>query len=138
MNTPSVIPALSQDGWVTSTAQKADYMISHFFLSEYSQSLLYTGNVASFQWIIQDNQGDMLKTNTVLRETLRVYFSRYFSEVVVESSYAEIPENSGRVRINLYVSFKDHEGKEFVLSRLVDILDTKIERVLKLNNTESV
>jgi hypothetical protein len=138
MTTPSVIPALSQDGWVTSTAQKADYLISHFFLSEYSQSLLYAGNVASFQWIIQNNQGDMLKTNSTLRETLRIYFSRYFSEVVVESNYVETPENSGRVRITLYVSFKDHEGKEFVLSRLVEILDTKIEKVLKLNNTESV
>lgn len=138
MDTPSVIPSLSQDGWVISTAQKADLMISHFFLAEYSQSLLYAGNVASFQWILQDNQGNMLKTNTVLRETLRVYFSRYFTDVIVESSYTEVPENSGRVRITLYVSFKDHEGKEFVLSRLVDILNTKIEKVLKLNNTESV
>lgn len=134
---PTVLPSLSTDGWVFSTAEKADYLISHFFVAEYSQTQLYVDNVASFPKIIQNNQGNMNATASELRATLENYFSRYFSKVIVETSHIEVPEKSGKIQLNLYVSFVDHENKTFVLSRLVEINDTKIEKILKINNTES-
>lgn len=135
---PSILPSLSTDGWVFATAEKADYLISHFFVAEFSQTQLYVGYVSSFPKIIQNNQGNMTRTIEDLKSTLTSYFSRYFTNVVIDVSYKEVPEKSGKVQIDLYVSFVDHENKKFVLSRLVDINNTKIERILKINNTESV
>lgn len=135
---PSILPSLSTDGWVFATAEKADYLISHFFVAEYSQTQLYVSHVSSFPKIIQQNQGDMRNTAIDLRETLDKYFSRYFSDVQVEVTYKEVPEKSGKVQLDLFVSFVDHENKRFVLSRLVEVNNTKIEKILKINNTESV
>ena len=53
---PSILPSLSTDGWVFATAEKADYLISHFFVAEYSQTQLYVSHVSSFPKIIQQNQ----------------------------------------------------------------------------------
>jgi hypothetical protein len=135
---PTTLPALSEDGWVTSTAEKADYLISHFFVSEYSQTLLYPGNVASFPWIIQKNQGNMLKTADDMKETLNRYFSRYFKTVSVDVKYVEEKENSSRVSLEIYISFTDHEDKEYTLSRLAQVVNTKIDKIIKLNNTAQV
>lgn len=135
---PSVMPSLSSKGWVYSTAEKADYLISHFFVSEYSQSLIYNGNVASFPWIIQKNQSDMLGVVRDLEITLELYFGRYFNNVVVQASYQEVPPNSGVVRIDLYVSFYDEENKQFSLSRVVEVVDSKIEKILEINNTKQM
>lgn len=132
------MPSLSTNGWIYSTAEKADYLISHFFVSEYSQSLIYNGNVASFPWIIQNNQSNMPGVVRDLEVVLAAYFSRYFNSVVVQASQQEIPPNSGIVRIDLYVSFRDEANKEFVLSRLVDIVDSKIEQILIINNTKQM
>lgn len=134
MDSNIVVPTLSLDGWVKSTAEKADYLMAHFFEAEYSQTQFYRNSVASFPWIIQNNQGDMPKTTRALQETLTLYFSRYFSQVVVQSSYKSITENSSQIQLNIYVSFVDHDNKEFSLARLVDVVDSKLSRVLTINN----
>ena len=131
------VPTLSEDGWVTSTEERADYLFSHFFVSEFSQTSLYVGNVASFPHIIQNNQGNMLETVTQLKQILTLYFSRYFSKVIVEANYVEDPPKSGQVRINLYVSFTDETGKEFVLSRVAELMNSKITNILTINNEEA-
>lgn len=133
-----VLPALSTDGWVSNTPAIADYLISHFFVSEYSQTALYPTNVASFPWIIQNNQGDMLNTTRQMRTTLERYFGRYFTDTVVDIAYKEVPEFSGRIQLDLFMKFKDSDGKEFVLSRVVEIVDSKISKVLKINNATGV
>lgn len=134
----STVPTLSTDGWVRSTAEKADYLISHFFVSEYSQTHLYSGNVASFQWILKEKAGNMMDTRILLVETLTRYFSRYFSKVEVEATFSEIVANTGKYQIDLYIQFVDEEDKTFVLSRVVNVVDTKIEKILTINNTIQV
>lgn len=132
------VPTLSEDGWVTSTEERADYLFSHFFASEYSQTAFYVGTVASFPYIIQNNQGNMTNTVVALKNTLEKYFGRYFKNVVVDATHKEEPEKSGRVAITLYVSFTDEDGKEFVLARMAEMLNSKIVNILAINNEESV
>jgi len=129
-----LVPTLSLDGWVGSTAMKADYLISDFFLSEKSQTAFYGNEVASLPWIIQNYQGDVQKTTQAVRETLSTYFSRYFKDVTIDVSYAQDPPNSSEVKIKLYVSFLDDNGKEHTLTRLIDVLDAKIQKITNLNN----
>lgn len=128
------VPTLSEDGWVKSTEERADYLFSHFFVAEYSQTFLYTSQVASFPYIIQKNQGRPDEAAEELKNTLTIYFSRYFNSVESEVSYEEVPPKSGKVRINLYLSFKDETGKEFKLARAADILNSKLVKVLDIVN----
>lgn len=129
-----VVPTLSEDGWVKSTEERADYLFSHFFVSEYSQTALYTGAVSSFPYIIQKNQGDMINTVSDLRTALQIYFSRYFTNVKSEAVHTEDPPKSGKYRINLHVSFTDEDGKDFALARVAEVLDSKLVKVLAINN----
>jgi hypothetical protein len=128
------VPSLSLDGWVTATASKADYLISHFFLADKSQSQLYKSEVSSLQYIIQANGGDMVKTSVELRTALVAYFARYFGPATVDTSFVQDSANSSKVTISIYVSFTDPDGHEFVLARLVDLLDSKIQKITDLNN----
>ena len=129
------VPTLSLDGWVKSTAEKADYIISHFFESQYSQTALYPGKVSSLQYLIQQNQSDMTKTSVSIREELKKLFTNYFGNATAEVTYKSETPNSSRVSLSIYVSFKDSNGKEFVLSKVVEIMNSKIQKIVTINNT---
>ena len=129
-----LLPSLSLDGWVGSTAEKSDYLLSHFFLSEKSQTALYPGKVSSLPAIIQEYKNDMIGVTNAVRETLLVYFSRYFYDVVSECEYQEEPEDSSRVSLKIFVSFMDNNGQVYNLGRLATIMNSKIEKIANYNN----
>lgn len=132
------VPTLSLDGWVYSTVSKADYLMAHFLESEKSQTALYGASVSSLQFIIQDKQSSITDCCIVIRDTLGSYFSSYFDNVKVDTSYKNAAPNSSMVIIDISLSFTGPDGKEFLLTRLVDLLDSKIQRVRILNNTGPV
>jgi len=55
MNT-ILVPSLSQDGWTSSTKEKLDYLMSHFFVADKSQTALYAEEVSSFPYLVQNNK----------------------------------------------------------------------------------
>lgn len=132
------VPTLSLDGWVYSTVSKADYLMAHFLESEKSQTALYGASVSSLQFIIQDKQSSITDCCIAIRDTLGSYFSSYFDNVKVDTSYKNASPNSSMVIIDISLSFTGPDGKEFLLTRLVDLLDSKIQRVRILNNTGPV
>jgi hypothetical protein len=132
-----LLPTLSQEGWVQSTAEQADYLLSHFFTSLYSQTHLYNSNVASFQWIIQNCQGDMDKTVAQLKSVLSAYYGRYFDNVVSQVTYEQLPADSSQVNITLFVSFTDKLGKDFILGKTLEMLNSKISKIIAINNVGS-
>lgn len=128
------VPTLSFSGWIRSTPEKADFLFAHFYESERSQSFLYRNRVSNLQYIIQSNQGDIDKTCREIQSTLTDYFSAYFPQVTVEIDYQEKPVDSGKITIRMYISVTDKDGKEFNLSRLADLIDSKFDKVRKLVN----
>jgi hypothetical protein len=134
MATGITFPALSEDGWVTSSAKTADYMLSHFFLSDRSQSYMYDQYISSLPWILTDTQGNIGLTISAVRETLETYFSRYFSKVIVEVSEIPNKEDPGKAQISLYVKFTDKDNKEVVVGKMLKINDTILEKIIALNN----
>ena len=83
------MPSLSMDGWITSTSIKADYLISHFFVSEYSRTFLFEGEVASMPYLIQKHKNDILGLVRDVELTLKSYFGRYFPKAEVQVSSKE-------------------------------------------------
>ena len=129
------LPTLSEEGWVQSSAEQADYLLSHFFASEYSQTHLYQGNVASFQWILQNGQGDMVKTTNEIKTTLSFYFAKYFTGVDAECTYKEETPNSSKIVISIFMTFTDAAGKTYSLGKALDIVNSKISKIININNT---
>lgn len=130
-----LLPSLSLDGWVGSTAEKSDYLLSHFFLSEKSQTALYTGHVASLPGIIQQYKGDMIGVSEAVRATLYKYFSRYFYDVTSECTYETESADSSKVALKIFVSFTDSTGHSYTLGRLATLVNSKIEKIVQYNNT---
>lgn len=131
-------PSLSEDGWVNNSVKLADKLLSDFFISDYSQTYLYSGAVSSFPWIIQNKQGNVTETAALVQSTLNVYFSRYFNNVVVESQDQTSADSPSKGQITLYVKFTDDDGIEYVVGKLLEIADMNITKIINLNNNGKV
>lgn len=129
------VPTLSVDGWVRTTEQKCDALLSHFFVSDKSQTDYFGSEaVHSFAQLLQANQNDMMGTVNAVQRSLEVYFGAYFPSVTVEVRQRDIEPNGSKVSLHIYVNVTDVEGKEFSIGRLAQIADTKIQQILNLNN----
>lgn len=128
------VPTLSQDGWVTDPNLKGDYLLSHFFLSEFSQTQLYIGNVASLPYLIQKNQGNNNSLQSDAEETLRNYFSRYFTQVDVQVIINQDTTNVNKSQFNFYVSYNDSFGQRLSLGKAVDTVNSTITNIIDINN----
>lgn len=131
-------PSLSEDGWVNNSVKIADKLLSDFFISDFSQTYLYSGAVSSFPWIIQNKQGNITETAVLVQSTLNVYFSRYFNNVVVESQDQTSADSPSKGQITLYVKFTDDDGIEYVVGKLLEITDMNITKIINLNNNGKV
>lgn len=127
-------PSLSPDAWITNTSSQVDLMFSHFFASDYSQSYIYESKVSSFAWVLQQAQGDISYTCTLLRSTLQTYFGRFFQTVTVEVKEDETTSNSSAAAINIYVQVTDHTGAQVTLGKVINNLGTKLQTIINLNN----
>lgn len=130
----NVVPTLSTDGWVETPIIKADRLFAHFFVSEYSQTFLYKGNVTSFPYIIQNNKEDPSGTASAVKISLTNYFNRYYENCDVAVDWKMAPEDTARVELEIYVELLDSDGVKFSLGNTVTLIDSKVEKVVKLNN----
>lgn len=128
-----LFPAISEDGWVDSTAKIVDYLMAHLKASEYSRSPLYPGYVTSLPWILQEGQGDMSKVTSLLRTSLETYFSRYFTNVIVEIRDITDQVNAPSFgKISMVVQFTDRNGVQQNLSNLIETSGSILKRIIKL------
>lgn len=136
MSNTRVMPSLSEDGWVSDPLQIADYLMSHYFLSEYSQTALFPKEVSSLPYVIYENQGNPSKTAEKVKTGLTTYFSRYFNNVVVQSSYRDDEEDPSRSIIDCFIEFVDHTGKTLNFSKSAELINGKFSRIVFINNYE--
>ena len=132
MTTKSAVPVLGPEGWQTSSYEAAATLLSHFYLSDKSQSATFPKNVYSFQYILQQYNNDMHGLETALRVNLLNYFSVYFTDVSVEVTVPDSPSSNAEVVINLIAI--DKEGSEIRLGKVFEVLDSKIKTVTNINN----
>ena len=131
-------PTLDTDAWVNSAIKTADYLLSHFFLSDYSQTAHFKGQVASFAWIVQRYQGDIARIQEELQSTLAAHFEKQFTNVEIQVGEVPNPDSINRQQLSLYLVFTDSTGAEFNLSRIIQYSDNlKITNIISVNNTGS-
>lgn len=132
------VPTLSASGWITGTQEKADYLLSHFYESDKFQSYLYGDNVSNLQYVIEQYGHDVTLLTQRLRSVLQVYLQRYYDSVNIDLTSIESQDATqvGKIQLRLYCSVTEG-GKEYSFGRLIEAIDSKLERITKINNTES-
>lgn len=129
------VPTLSSSGWVSEIAEKADKLLSYFFVSEASQSNFYAGSITSLTALLQRYGNDEFELRSAVETSLMNYLQRYFESVDVTVT---VRENTveGRKGLDLEVDIVVYEqGKEYSLGRLVSTLNSSIMKIAELNNT---
>ena len=134
MTLPTYLPSLSESGWITSSLQKADFIFSHFFESNFSQTEIYKGHVSSFAYLLATYHNDNDRLVNEMQSVLTNYFGRYFNSVDCEVKWTTNAINSSIVELTLYLTFVDAEGKEYNLSKIISTSGNKIISVLNSNN----
>lgn len=134
MTTKRIMPSLSTDGWVSDPVQVADYLMSHFFLSEFSQTALFPKQVSSLPYIVYENQGSPTRTAEKVKTTLTTYFSRYFDNVVVQTSYRDDSEDPSKSIIDCFIEYVDSDGKTHSFSKSAELVNGKFNKIVYINN----
>jgi len=133
--TTVLVPSLSQDGWTSSTKERLDYLMSHFFVSDKSQTALYGDEVSSFPHLVQSNQNNIPGLKSQTQTALYTYLMRYgFKDVVVDVVITPETTNSSRQILELFMEVTDDAGVTMTLSNMLLFNDTKFAQIIKLNN----
>lgn len=132
----TTLPTLSADSYVTDTEHMCDYLLSHIYLTNYSQSELFYGDITSIAKIIHDNNNNLSSTINELSKALNTYFTRYFPIAIVEvvQKASNATSGSGMVELELYINVTDSSGMEYNLARLFNINNGKLLSVTKVIN----
>lgn len=119
------VPTLSSKGWLYGPAEKADYLMAYFFISDYSQSYAHLGNVKSLPYLIRQTTGDHRELPSLIISSLGSLLSAYFDSANVECSIPNINDPTTaqlEVRVIATVS---QDGKNYSLGKLVSFVDSK-------------
>jgi hypothetical protein len=128
------VPSLSASGWVTGVAEKADKLISYFFTSEDSQSLIYDGQVFSLPGIIKRHGNDPRRITTETKESLEALLSRYFESVDIKVTY-KLPDDNDDNRMDIIIDCVVGDGNtSYELGRLLSVVNSSIEEIINKNN----
>lgn len=130
----TVIPTLSPDGWVQSASLKLDYLLSHFFLSEYSASYLHYGQIASLPWIIATYSQDATRMSKECESTLESYLSSYYDKVKVRVDIKE--SDTGKAKMILKIAVKTKDGIGVTREDLAEIEGSRILKIARINRGE--
>lgn len=133
------VPTLSTYGFVRDQASKIDYLLSHFFLSDYNQTYLYPGNVTSLPEIIQKHGGEVAGVISELNRRLRDYLLRYYIDVDLEIRMADNSDADLSTKAELIISVNVmDEGINSQFIRLLRSSDSRLSEIVKYNNDGAV
>ena len=132
------IPTLSSSAWVGEVSEKADKAIAYFFVSDYSQSVAFSGNITSLSYIVQQYGNDALTLQSEMQRRVQTYMARLFDEATVEVSVTavDLENDDGQLNINLKISVVD-AGKRYSLARLIKTMNSKVQKIIDINNEGS-
>lgn len=129
-----MFPSLSPEAWVTSPNSIADIMFAHFVVANYSQTLVYLEQVSSLPWLIQKYQDDITQMASSIQAQLNTYYGRVFQQVSTEVTGEQDANNPNKYLLRIYISFTGDDGQTYNLANALDVLDSKVTKIIKINN----
>lgn len=124
--------SLSSMGWITSLEHQVDQLFADFVTSEYSQSVLYYGNILSLPHLVQKSGNDKQKFRRDLKSALEQLFS-FYTETTIDVTVEDLSTGSIRYNANVYCDVR-YDGQEYNLARQLVIADAKVKKIVNLSN----
>lgn len=135
MSSNYLLPMLDTDGWLNTPIKVADALLSHFFLSDYSQTAVFPGSVASFAWIVSRYAGDVGQIASQTQSILADYFSTQFNNVDIQvASLQNTTVTINVFELTLYMTFVDGDGVTQNLARIVQYDGLKVTNIIAVVN----
>lgn len=131
------VPTLSTQGWVTDLSSKIDYLLSHFFVSDFKQTHFYPGTITSLPEMMQKTGGDPQLLMPELKNKLLTYLTKYYEAVTVEVLPTVNLASSTATRIELVLRIDvTDDGEKGAFARLLKTENSKLARIMALNNDD--
>ncbi len=131
MKNNATVPSLSIDGWVNTPLRSADYLFSHLFLSDYSQSYIYYTHVKSIPYLIYKNQEAIPNLIRDVKNMVDTYFGQYYDQVNCEVT-ANQPVGTS-VTLNIFLELID-DNVTYTLNKVIEFSDSKVKQIIDVNN----
>lgn len=128
-----VVPTLTVDGFVKTIPQTCDYLLSHFFLSQYSQSNLYYGNISSLAYIIQEYGHDEQNMLLNIQSNLTTLFGRFFDSVEATANIKRDKDNAAQYGIVTELNVR-RGNTTYNVGRQVNLINSVVQNIVELNN----
>ena len=75
---PDTLPVLGSEGWLQDPNRIMTRLFTDMFLTDFSQSNIYYGQVMSLQYYLTTIGADPLQLTTAVEDAMSRYYSRFF------------------------------------------------------------
>lgn len=132
-----LVPTLSGRGWLRTPAEKADQILSWFYVSDYSQSELFRGNITSFPYLVQRYGSDKSLLVSHTTSTLEAYFRRYMPNTFVDvtATYLDQEAQDGPYALNILLRGQNEDGTFWNYGDEIQVINSTFKRVMQGVNT---
>ena len=129
------VPSLSPAGWISDPAAKADALLSYFFTSMYSQTLIYANEVSSLQYLLQQYGSDVNQLTVQIEKTLNKYLGRYYdlASVTVTNDVNDLTNITSTANISIFCSITEN-GQTYSIGNLLKVSNSKVNSISSINN----
>ena len=131
------VPTLSEQGYVYSTGDKLDRLLSYYLLTDANQSEIFKDVVVSYQHLIAQHQHQPNVLCGEVKKQLEQYLSRYFNVATVEVTFKDLKEgtNDGPYEVVIDAIAGDTIDDQQRLYKNVRMEDGILTTVFTYNNT---
>lgn len=128
----SVIPSLSEQGWITDSVKILGSIISYYILTDAAQTVMFQDNLINLPETYYKYINDPLEMASAVKTDLDKLVSRYFPIADVEAEAKKLSES--KYGILLYVSAVDENNQRIELSKVVQISTTGLRKIINMSN----
>jgi len=116
------IPELSPDGFITNGPVMMLKLYEYSLSSEYSQSNLFIGSIASIKYIVSE-ANDSFTLDQMITEAFTRMYEAYFSNVAVNTV---VTDTDNKITVAVNIVGTDTTGKICRLDKTIYAIDNKI------------
>lgn len=123
--------SLSSKGMITDTAGRLEQSLAVFYVSDYNQTNLFPGMVASLPKIMQESSHKTVGVMGSLESTLQSYLAGVFDNVKVTVTSSDLSDETvSRNTVEVLFTISDN-GREEVIARLLPISESALTKMMK-------
>lgn len=122
------VPTLTTDGFISDPSIMLIKIYEYFLSSDYSQSVIFYGNISSLPYLIREAGSDFDELKILVKDTLNKMCSRYWTNSNVDVTFTSTPISSTKHsnNINIDIIIIDN-GRTYTLNKSVNITDYKVK-----------